>query len=135
MRALATFAWFALTLTGTDLSGTWVGQIARGNGEFQDVAFRFTQSGSKLTGKLYGDFGSNPISEARVSGELLTFVVITAEQSGNQINDTRLRFAGRGHNGEIELVRERETATIAGNGGDVSLGNKAKQIFRLKRLL
>jgi hypothetical protein len=37
--------------------------------------------------------------------------------------------------GEIELTRDREASTNAGNAGDVQIRNNAKQMFRLKRLL
>ena len=125
----------ALTLFGADFSGTWIGQIPGRNDTFQDVAFKFTQDGKTFQGKLYSDYGSTAISEAVISGDLLTFIVVTSEQAGNQINQTRLRFTGRMMNGEIELTRERESATDAVNGGVAKFRNNAAQTFRLKRLL
>ena len=62
--------------------------------------------------------------------------MLAQEQAGNQINDTRLRFTGTIKDGEIELTRERESSTNAGNGGGVQMrANATKQTFRLKRLL
>jgi hypothetical protein len=123
------------SLAAADFTGTWVGQIPGRNDTFVDVAFKFVQNGTKLSGKVYGDYRSTPISEAIVAGDLITFVVVTQEQAGNQINETRVRFTGKMIDGEIELTREREAATNAGNSGSVYLRNNTKQTFRLKRLL
>ena len=108
------------------------------NGEVQDISFKFTQSGTTLSGKLYGDYRSSAIIEGRISAaDQISFVVIAQEQAGNQINDTRLRFTGCIQNGEIELTREREGATNAGNAGSVQFqaNRNPRQTFRLKRLL
>jgi len=125
----------ALSTLAADISGIWVGQVPGRNGEPQDVAFKFTQNGSALAGKLYGDYQSSPITKGIIAVDLITFTITVSEQSGNQINDSKLRFSGTIKNGEMELTREREGATIAGNGGSVSFKGNAKQKFRLKRLL
>jgi hypothetical protein len=150
MRKLTTlFILCAWILPAADLTGIWVGQIPGRNGELQDIAFKFTQNGTTLGGKLYGDYQSTPISEGKISGDQVTFVVIAPEQAGNQINQAKLRFSGsiqqpqasaRGNSepaaaAELELTREREGATNAGDGGIVQFRGNAKQIFRLKRLL
>jgi hypothetical protein len=129
------FLLFALTLSAADFAGIWVGQIPTRNGDFEDVSFKFTQKGATLGGKLYGDYQSTPITAGTVSGDLVTFLVVAAEQSGNQINETRIRFTGRMKDGELELTREREGSTNAGNGGLVQFKGSTKQSFRLKRLL
>ena len=125
----------ACTVSAADLTGIWIGQIPGRNGEPQDIAFKFTQNGTTLGGKLYGDYQSAPISEGKISGDRVTFVVIAPEQAGNQINKANLRFTGSIQAGEIELTREREGATNAGNGGVVQFRGNTKQTFRLKRLL
>jgi hypothetical protein len=137
IHGLLILACFAcpLTLPAADLAGIWVGQIPGRNGDLQDVAFKFTQTGATLGGKLYGDYQSTPISEGKISGDQITFLVIAPEQAGNQINQARLRFTGTIQAGEIELTREREGATNAGNGGSVQFRGNTKQTFRLKRLL
>ncbi|MDX1979956.1 MAG: hypothetical protein SFV51_06790 [Bryobacteraceae bacterium] len=124
-----------LALLLADLSGIWVGQIPTRNGEFQDVAFKLVQKGAVLEGKLYGDFNSTPISEGKVTGDQVDFVVETSEQAGNQINTTRLRFTGQFKDGKLELTRARERTTNAGNTGGAQVRNSAPQVFTLKRLL
>ncbi len=100
-----------------------------------DIAFKFTQSGSSVGGKLYGDYGSSPIVEGKLAGDAVMFVVVSREQAGNQINTTKLRFTGTVKGDDIELVREREGSINAGNGGKAETKNSTKQIFYLKRLL
>jgi hypothetical protein len=125
----------AAALSASDLSGIWVGQIPTRNGDLQDISFKFAQQGSRLEGKAYGDYGSTPISEGVVSGDLITFVVKAPEQAGNQINETRLRFTGSFRSGEIELMRERESSTNAGNAGGVQSRGDTRVTVRLKRLI
>ncbi|MBK5294003.1 MAG: hypothetical protein JJE04_20300 [Acidobacteriia bacterium] len=136
MRIFFQFLIAACTLAAADFSGIWVGQIPTGrDGELRDVAFQFIQEGNKLTGKLYGDYSSMAISESTLYGDLLTFVVVAPEQAGNQINQTRLRFSGKLIDGTLELTRDRERSTNAGNGGGVQTRDNVKQTFRVKRLL
>ena len=125
----------AVNLICADLTGIWIGRIPARNGELQDISFKFTQDGATLGGKLYGDYQSTAITEGKISGDQINFVVIAPEQNGNQINRTRLRFSGVIKDGEIELTREREGSTNAGNGGNVQFKGNAKQTFHLKRLL
>jgi len=135
MRALASLLFLVSTLSAADLSGIWVGQIPARNGEMQDVAFKFTQSGATLNGKIYGDYQSFAISEGKVTGDEVTFVIVTQEQAGNQINDTRVRYTATLKGAELEVTREREASTNAGNGGTVQFRGNTKTTFKLKKLI
>ena len=124
--------WLLLAFAA-ELSGIWTGQVTTRGGT-QDVTLKLEQQGSRVTGKLYDDRGSSPISEGKAVGDVVIFVVAVQEQSGNQINDTRLRFTGTLKDGVLELVRDRESSTIAGNSGGVFQKASAKQVLKLKRL-
>ena len=134
MKLLISLLAFATLLIAENLSGIWVGQIPARNGDLLDIAFQLTQTGTILSGKMYGDYGSSPIVEGKVTGDEIVFVVRSTEQAGNQINTSRLRFSGTLKNGELELSRERESSTNAGNGGGVESRGSTKQAFHLKRL-
>ena len=126
----------ATVMAGSDLSGIWVGQVPGRNGDLLDIAFKLSQNGAAISGKLYGDYGNSPIVEGKVSGDQISFSVMTAEQAGNQINNSRIRFSGTIKEDKIELTREREGSTNAGNGGGVQVRPGApKQTFTLKRLI
>ena len=115
----------SLPLAAGDFTGIWVGRIEARNGEMQDIAFQFRQTGSKLAGKLYGDYQSSPIVDGTVADMVVSFVVRGDVQAGNEVSETRTRFIGRfQENGELELTRERESP---GNGGP-------RLTFRVKRL-
>jgi hypothetical protein len=104
----------------------------------QDIAFQFTQNGTALGGKLYGDYGSSPIVEGKISGDQITFLVVTREQAGNEVNESRVRFSGCLNGAEMELTRERESSTGAASGASVEIRNRPDrppQTVRLKRLL
>lgn len=120
-----------------DLNGIWVGQIPARNGDKLDIAFQLKQSpNGAITGKLYGDYRSTPISEGRLDGDAITFTLLAEEQAGNQINDSRLKFTGTIKDGEIELTRKRESSTNAGNAGAAPSRNADPGVtFRLKKLL
>lgn len=125
----------ALSLAA-DLSGIWVGFIERPNAEPIDIAFQLTQRGAVLTGKLYDDYKSPPITEGKVTGDLVNFAVLVSEQAGNEIRQTRYRFTGKLVNGLLEMTREREASINAANGGGVQPSkNTTKQTFQLKRLV
>jgi hypothetical protein len=137
MKTLAAWLLCGAAVMAADLSGIWVGQVPTRNGETADIAFEFSQTGTKLSGKLYGDYKSSPIVEGIVAGDLVTFVVLAEEQAGNQINNSRLRFTGSLKDGEVELTRERESMKNAGNSGGAQTraDRGPKATFKLKRLV
>ena len=124
----------AVALQAGDVTGTWTGHVELRKGQAQDFAIKLVQSGSGVTGKVYGDYTSSPIAEGRVNGDEVAFIVLVPEQGGNQINDTRYRFSGVVKEGKLELTRVREGATNAGNKGDVQFKGESKVTFQLKRL-
>jgi hypothetical protein len=134
MRAIAILLLFGTTGLGADITGIWLGKIPGRRGDSQDVAFQFIQKGATLSGKLYGDYQSTPIVEGKISDGEVSFVVISQEQAGNQINDTIIRFTGCFQGPELELNRQIESATNAGNGGKVAFKGNQSQTIRLKRL-
>lgn len=124
-----------LALLAADLTGVWTGTLAVRNGPPQDIAFQFSQKGTALGGKLYGDYRSSPIVSGIVNEDgLVTFVVLAQEQAGNEINEARIRFTGRLLGDQLELTREREATTRAGSGAIVQPARISKQAVKLRRL-
>jgi len=125
-----------LGLSAEELTGIWVGQIPVGRqGAMLDIAFKIDQKGNVIQGKLYGDYKSSPITEGSITGNQVTFSVITQEQAGNEINNTLLKFTGTVNGNELEVTRERGFATSAGNGGGYQFRNNKPVTFKLKRLI
>jgi hypothetical protein len=95
-----------------DLSGIWTGQTVDRNGDPQDVSFRLAQTGDTVAGKMYGENESTPISEGKITGDTIRFVVVT--ELNGQINKTVYSGHILNANGtEIEVTREREGARPA----------------------
>jgi hypothetical protein len=141
MRVLLIAGLLAANLSAADLNGTWIGELPPQGNRMRlhittQIAFQFIQNDATLTGKLYGDYESSPITEGKVNGDTVDFVVVTQEQQGNQINRSRLHFTGTIQpDGSVELARVRERSTNAGDGGDYkNKTNTPKQTFVIKRL-
>ena len=136
MRRLATlFLAATASVPAADLTGVWTGKLPGRNDTFTDIAFKFVQTGSTITGKLYGDYNSNQIVEGKAEADRIEFVVVTREQRGNEINDTRFKFTGTvKENGEMELTRERQNVSKVASGEPVTVKNDTKPVIKLKRL-
>jgi len=68
-------------LPAADFAGTWLGQIPfTFNGQhlrmFQQIAIKIAPNGNTIEGKLYGDYGSAAITEGKISGDQIDFVVV-----------------------------------------------------------
>jgi hypothetical protein len=125
----------ALGLPAADLTGVWTGQLPGRNNTFTDLAFKFVQSGTTISGKLYGDYMSYAIIEGRLEADHIEFVVVTREQRGNEINDARFKFTGTvKESGEMELTRERQSVSKVASGEPVTVKNDTKPVIKLKRL-
>jgi hypothetical protein len=123
------------SLGAADLTGMWIGQVPGRNKTFTDIAFQFEQTGTKLAGKLYGDYRSSPILKGTVAGDLVTFTVAIEEQAGNEINDSVVRYTGKLVDGQLELSIDRESSTRAGSGAGVRAREAPRVTFRLKKLI
>ena len=74
---LLTIAAFA-----ADVTGKWTAQVPARDGQTRDATFTFKAEGEKLTGAMSGQQGDRPISEGKISGDTVSFVVET--QRGKQ---------------------------------------------------
>jgi len=110
------------------LDGIWAGQTQGRNGEPQDVAFRFYVHGSELTGKMYGESESLPISEGKLEADRITFRVTTEMNGGLSY----FQFTGRVMDGEIQLTRVRE---LPPDADEEQKKRNSPQTFKIKRLI
>jgi hypothetical protein len=91
---------FALTAFAADVTGTWKAQIEGRRGP-QDVTFTFMQSGDALTGSVDNGRGGQPISEGKVDGDNVSFVV-SLEFNGNTVKQ---EYKGAVSGSEIKFTR------------------------------
>ncbi len=101
----------AFTAAAADISGKWVAQIPGRGGNTQETTFTFKVDGANLTGTVTNPRGDQEITEGKVSGEDVSFVVVRKFQdmemkslykgkvSGNEIKFTMEMQGGRGGGG------------------------------------
>ncbi|HLI86725.1 MAG TPA: hypothetical protein VKV17_22660 [Bryobacteraceae bacterium] len=91
---------FAFTALAADVTGKWMAQVPGRNGN-QETTFTFMQSGSNLTGTVSTQAGQREISEGKVEGDNISFVV-SFEARGNTIKQ---EYKGTVAGDEIKFTR------------------------------
>ena len=112
---LIVFAVFALTATAADINGTWKASVETPNGTIE-TTFTFKVDGSKLTGKVSSPMGESEISDGKVDGDALSFVVVR-NFNGNEF---KLSYKGKVSGDEMKL-------TLEFPGGDRQIEMTAKR--------
>jgi hypothetical protein len=95
-----------------DVTGKWVAQVPGRQGT-NETTFNFKVDGDQLTGTVSSQMGDQPISEGKVSGDDISFVV-TLSFGGNEI---KLLYKGKVSGDEIKFTRERQGGGMGGPGG------------------
>ena len=97
-----------------DISGKWVTEFAgRDGGEPMKITYTFKANGSNLTGSTTGPQGETPISEGKITGDDISFVV-KMDMGGNEM---KLKYKGKVAGDEIRLTMEFEGGMMGGPGG------------------
>jgi len=90
-------AMLAQSVFAADVTGKWVAETEGRNGEKRTMTFDLKSDGSKLTGKVSSRMGEREITEGKVSGDDVSFVVVydangetrkvpyTGKLSGNEL--------------------------------------------------
>jgi hypothetical protein len=86
-----------------DIIGKWSAQVPERQGTAQTV-FNFTVDGTNLLGTVSNPQGESNVSEGKINGEDISFVVIR-KLGGNQV---RLLYKGKIAGDEIKFTRETE---------------------------
>src|ERR1017187_4211679 len=105
MKSLLIFAFIGgclLAGVGAAASGTWKATVETPNGAMENT-FTLKVDGDKLTGTItMGQFGEAPISEGKVDGDNVSFLVVR-EFNGNQL---RINYKGKVAGDEMKLSGE-----------------------------
>ena len=91
---------FAAAGFAADVTGKWMAQVPGRNGN-QDVTFNLNQSGNSLTGTVTLGNGEQQISDGKVDGDNVSFVV-SFEARGNTIKQ---EYKGTVSGSEIKFTR------------------------------
>jgi hypothetical protein len=108
------FALCVVTAVAADISGKWTAQVPSGrDGTPQEQVFMFKVSGGSLTGTVASPRGEQEISEGKVSGEDVSFVVIRKFQE----MEMKTLYKGKIAGNEIKFTREMQMPAGGGMGG------------------
>jgi hypothetical protein len=94
---------FVTAVSAADVTGKWTAQIPGRSGQTRETTFTFKVDGDRLTGTMTAGQGREvAISEGKVSGDTLSFVVST-ERGGQTMKQT---YTGKIVGDEIQFKRE-----------------------------
>lgn len=96
-------ALFAGAALAADVTGKWTAQVPGRNGQAREMTFDLKAEGATLTGTVSGgQGGGNAISEGKVTGDEISFVV-SIERNGNTMKQT---YTGKAAGDEIKFKRQ-----------------------------
>ena len=95
---LATMAYAA------DVTGKWTAQVPGRGGQTRETTFNFKVAGDTLTGTVSGRQGDTPISDGKVKGDDISFVVKMSFGG----NDVKVDYKGKVSGDEIKFTVTRE---------------------------
>jgi hypothetical protein len=108
---MRTYAWIiallgilAFSAVAADVDGKWVAEVPGRDGQTREATMTFKADGDKLTGTMASPRGEIPISEGKINGDEISFVITfnnfrivhTGKVSGNEIKFNRKRDGGEG---------------------------------------
>ncbi len=101
---------FALFTTGAfaaDITGKWTAETKGRDGETRTQTFDLKQDGEKLTGTVSSPMGESQISDGKVDGDTVSFVV-KMERNGNEM---KMPYTGKVSGNEIQFKVESPRGT------------------------
>ena len=104
---MRTYAWIiallgilAFSALAADIDGKWVAQAPGRDGQTRESTLTFKADGDKLTGTIANQRGEIQISEGKISGDEISFVIT--------LNDIRILHKGKISGNEIKFNRKRD---------------------------
>jgi len=109
----------AFTAAAADFNGKWVAQVPGRQGNTMEQTYTFKVEGAKLTGTVSSQRGDQEITEGKVSGDDITFMIIRkfnememksiykGKAAGNEIKFSMEMQGGRGGGTPIEFVAKK----------------------------
>jgi len=92
----------ALAALAADITGKWVAQVPGRGDQTRETTFNFKVDGDKLTGTMSGRQGETAISDGKITGDSISFV-ITTERGGETMKWT---YTGKVAGDQIQMKRE-----------------------------
>jgi hypothetical protein len=106
LGALALLSIFVVVAAAADVTGKWTAQVPGRGGQTRETTFNFKADGAALTGTMSGMQGDVPISDGKIAGDDISFVV-KLSFGGNEV---KMNYKGKVSGNEIKFTRTREGA-------------------------
>ncbi len=91
---------FSTAALAADINGKWTAEMKTPDGETRTSTYTFKADGAKLTGTIGSPMGEREISEGKVDGDNISFVV-SFERNGNNF---KMNYAGKVSGDELQLT-------------------------------
>lgn len=101
------------TAWGADIAGTWKGEMGGMGGQPMEITFTFEVDGSEFTGTSAAMGNESPISEGKIDGDDISFVV-KVDMMGNEMT---INYKGKVVGEEIKLTMQMEGGMGGPPGG------------------
>jgi hypothetical protein len=107
------------TAAAADFNGKWLAQVPGRQGNMQEQTFTFKVEGAKLTGTMSSQRGDQEITEGKVSGDDITFMIV------RKFNEMEMKsiYKGKAAGSEIKFSMEMQ----GGRGGGTPVEFVAKK--------
>jgi hypothetical protein len=113
------------TAWGADITGKWEGEMDM-MGQSMTLGFIFKVAGSELTGTSIGPQGNEtPISEGKINGDDISFVVKVTGQMEMTIN-----YKGKISGEEIKLTMQMDMGGMGGPPGGEGMGGPPELVLK-----
>jgi hypothetical protein len=101
-----------------DVDGKWESEQAGRDGQVMKTTYVFQSNGSELTGKIISQRGDTPtetpISEGKIDGNNISFVIVRAGRDGGEF---KMTYKGVVSGDEITFTREFDFGSMGGPPG------------------
>lgn len=95
---------FVIAASAADVTGKWTAEVPGRGGQAQEMTFNLKADGNALTGTVGSQRGELPISEGKVNGEEISFLV-TFKMGENEF---KVLHKGKVSGDTIKFTREVE---------------------------
>jgi hypothetical protein len=110
---IAVLSLFAVAAIAADISGKWTSEQQGRDGTPMVTTYTFKVSGTTLTGTISTQRGDQEISEGKIEGDAISFVVVRT--MGDR--EMKTTYKGKVSGAEIRLTREMPAGGMGGGMG------------------
>ena len=115
--SIALVSILVVSAAAADVSGKWLAQVPGFQGDMIDLTFTFKAEGAKLTGTVGSPMGEQPISEGKISGDDISFVMVFGPPGGGAgEGGMKIVYKGKVAGDQIKMTQTFEGGPGGGEG-------------------